>query len=66
MLSICDTNNFTANITQIIPGNNKSAKSLGIILYLLTKLYAEIRKLPVSPPMIQDFIDGWDTLQPPK
>ncbi len=66
ILSICDTNNFTANITQIIPGNNKSAKSLGIILYLLTKLYLEIRKLPVSPPMIQDFIDGWDTLQPPK
>lgn len=65
-LSICDTNNFTAGITQIIPGNNKSAKSLGMILYLLTKVYIEIRKLDVAVPAIQDFIDGWDTLQPPK
>lgn len=66
VLSVCDTNNFTPGITQIIPGNNKSAKSLGIILYLLTKLYIEARKLPVSPPPIQEFIEGWDELVPPK
>ena len=66
VLSICDTNNFTPGITQIIPGNNKSAKSLGMILYLLTKLYVEARKLPVSPPPVQEFIEGWDELVPPK
>lgn len=65
-LSICDTNNFTAGITQVIPGNNKSAKSLGMILYLLTKLYVETRQLDSITPAIQEFIDGWDTLQPPK
>ncbi|MEK6888688.1 MAG: 30S ribosomal protein S2 [Nanoarchaeota archaeon] len=66
VLSVCDTNNFTAGISQIIPGNNKSAKSLGIIFYLLTKLYVEKRKLHVDVPPIQDFIDGWDNLVPPK
>ncbi|MBI3334013.1 30S ribosomal protein S2 [Candidatus Pacearchaeota archaeon] len=65
-LSICDTNNFTAGITQIIPGNNKSAKSLGIIFYLLTKIYVEARKLDKKVPPVQEFIDNWDTLLPPK
>jgi small subunit ribosomal protein S2 len=66
VLSICDTNNFTQNINHIIPGNNKSAKSLGMIFYLLTKLYIEMRKLDIPVPPIQDFIDDWDNLQPPK
>ncbi len=66
ILSICDTNNFTQGINQIIPGNNKSAKSLGIIFYLLTKLYVESRKMDVQIPTIQEFIDDWDNLVPPK
>jgi small subunit ribosomal protein S2 len=66
VLSICDTNNYTAGINTIIPGNNKSAKSLGMIFFLLTKLYIEKRKLDISPPTIQEFIDDWDNLQPPK
>ena len=66
VLSICDTNNFTAGINQVIPGNNKSAKSLGMIIYLLTKLYVESKKLDVTVPPIQEFIEGWDNLLPPK
>ncbi|MBS3089406.1 30S ribosomal protein S2 [Candidatus Pacearchaeota archaeon] len=66
VMSICDTNNFTQGINQILPGNNKSAKSLGMIFYLLTKLYTEARKIDVKIPAIQEFVDGWDTLQPPK
>ncbi len=66
VLSICDTNNFARGITQIIPGNNKAAKSLGIIFYLLTKLYIEQRKIAIPVPPVQDFIDNWDTLVPPK
>ncbi len=66
VLSICDTNNYTQGITTIIPGNNKSSKSLGMIFYLLTKLYIEKRKLSISPPPIQEFVDDWDNLQPPK
>lgn len=66
VLSICDTNNYTRGINQIIPGNNKSAKSIGMIFYLLTKLYIEARKLKVEAPPIQEFVEGWDALQPPK
>lgn len=66
ILSVCDTNNYTQGITQRIPGNNKSAKSLGMIFYLLTKLYVEKRKIKAEVPPIQDFIDDWDNLQPPK
>ncbi|MCH7568543.1 MAG: 30S ribosomal protein S2 [Nanoarchaeota archaeon] len=63
VLSICDTNNFTKGIEQVIPGNNKSAKSLGMILYLLAKLYIESKKLDVKSPTIQEFVEDWDELQ---
>ena len=66
VMSVCDTNNYTAGITQILPGNNKTAKSLGIIFFLLTKLYIEIKKLDIKAPIIQDFVDDWDNLQPPQ
>lgn len=65
VLSICDTNNFTQGITQIIPGNNKSAKSIGMILFLLAKSYMAIHKID-GEPKVQDFIDDWDNLIPPK
>ncbi len=66
VLSICDTNNYTQGIKKIIPGNNKSAKSLGMILYLMTKLYVEKRKIKADLPPISEWIDDWDNLQPPK
>lgn len=64
VLSVCDTNNFTQGIDHIIPGNNKSHKSLGMVFYLLTKLYIEKRKLKITPPPIQAFVEDWDSLQP--
>ena len=66
VLSICDTNNYTQGVGKIIPGNNKSAKSLGMIFYLLTKLYVEKRNLKVKVPEIKEFVEDWDNLQPPK
>jgi small subunit ribosomal protein S2 len=66
VIAICDTNNYTMKIDKIIPGNNKSAKSLGMIFYLLAKLYIEKRKLKLEVPPVQEFIDNWDNLQPPK
>jgi len=66
VLAICDTNNYTMNVDKIIPGNNKSAKSLGMIFYLLTKLYIEKRKLNLKVPQVQEFIENWESLQPPK
>ena len=66
VLSICDTNNFTQGIDHIIPGNNKSGKSLGMIFYLLAKLYIEARKLDIKAPDVKEFIDDWESLQAPK
>lgn len=66
VMSVCDTNNYTRGITQVLPGNNKSAKSLGMIFFLLTKLYIEKRKLKIKIPTIQEFVDDWDNLQPPQ
>lgn len=66
VLSVCDTNNYTQGITKKIIGNNKSAKSLGIIFYLMAKLYVEKRGLDSKVPDISEFIDDWDKLEPPK
>ena len=66
VLSVCDTNNYTLGITQILPGNNKSAKSLGMIFYLLAKVYTEKRNIKADIPPISEWIDNWDNLQPPK
>lgn len=66
VLSICDTNNFTRGIETIIPSNNKSAKSIGMVLHLMAKLYSEKRKMNLDVPPIQEFVEGWDNLTPPK
>tara|TARA_Y100000310_G_scaffold344345_1_gene456576 strand:+ start:1576 stop:2385 length:810 start_codon:yes stop_codon:yes gene_type:complete len=66
VMSVCDTNNYTKGVDQILPGNNKSAKSLGMIFYLLTKIYAEKRKMKIDLPPIADWIENWENLSPPK
>lgn len=48
VLMICDTNNFSKGADQVIIGNNKSEKSLGVIFYLLTKGYMKARKMDTS------------------
>ena len=45
VLMVCDTNNFSKGADQIIIGNNKSEKSLGVIFYLLTRGYCKARGL---------------------
>jgi len=45
VLMICDTNNFSKGANQIIIGNNKSAKSLGVIFYLLARGYCKAKNL---------------------
>ena len=66
VLAICDTNNYTMHVTKVLPGNNKSAKSLGFILYILAKIYVEKRKLKTEVPEISNWVEGWDNLTPPK
>lgn len=66
ILAVCDTNNYTRGVTQILPGNNKSAKSLGMIFYLLAKNYVDKRKIKTGVPPISEWIENWESLTPPK
>lgn len=45
VLMICGTNNFSKGADQIIIGNNKSGKSIGLIYYLLARGYLKARGL---------------------
>ncbi len=53
VLMICDTNNFSKGADQIIIGNNKGVKSLGVIFYLLTQGFCKSKKLDVEIPDLE-------------
>ena len=53
VLMICDTNNFSKGADQIIIGNNKSAKSLGVIFYLLARGYCKAKNIDVNIPDLE-------------
>ncbi len=48
VLMICDTNNFSKGADQVIIGNNKSPRSIGLIYYLLTKGYMKAKGMDIS------------------
>ncbi len=50
VLMVCDTNNFAKGADQIIIGNNKSPKSLGVIFYLLTRGFCKAKKIKADIP----------------
>jgi len=56
VLMLADTNNFTKNVEVVIPCNNKSSKSLGLVFYLLAKGYIEKKKLKVKIPSMNSFV----------
>lgn len=45
VVALCDTNNNTNNIDVVVPCNNKSAKSIGLALYIIAKLYLKKRNI---------------------
>lgn len=45
IVALCDTNNQVNNIDLVIPCNNKGKKSLGLVFWLLAKLYLENKGL---------------------
>ena len=53
VLMICDTNNFSKGADQIILGNNKSSKSIGLIFYLLATGYCKNRKIQAHIPDLE-------------
>jgi len=56
VLMICDTNNFSKGADQIVIGNNKSSKSLGIIYYLLARGYCKAQGIEANIPDIEWWI----------
>ncbi len=48
VLMICDTNNFSKGADKIMIGNNKSAKSLGLIYYLLARGYCKEKGINID------------------
>ena len=48
VLMICDTNNLSKGSDQLIIGNNKSEKSLGLIFYLLARGYMKAKEMDTS------------------
>ena len=57
VLMICDTNNFSKGADKTIIGNNKSAKSLGLIFYLLARGYCKARGIETENLMPD--LDWW-------
>lgn len=55
VLMICDTNNFPKGAHQIVIGNNKSAKSLGVMFYLLARGFCQAKKIEKEIPEL----DWW-------
>lgn len=53
VLMICDTNNPSKGADKIIIGNNKSAKSLGVIFYLLARGYCKAKKIKKEIPDLE-------------
>ncbi len=54
VIGLCDTNNVTKDIDLIVPCNNKSNKTLGLVFYILTEGYCKAHKLPFNS-KVSDF-----------
>ncbi|MCK9568175.1 hypothetical protein M0R72_04450 [Candidatus Pacearchaeota archaeon] len=68
VLMICDTNNFAQGADKIVIGNNKSAKSLGIIFYLLARGYCKARGMEVEVPDLEWWVseEGMEVEEKPR
>jgi len=55
VLMICDTNNYKKGADEIVIGNNKSAKSLGLILYLLARGYCKAKNIECDIPDLEEW-----------
>jgi small subunit ribosomal protein S2 len=66
VLGICDTNNYAAGVTQVIAGNNKSRKSVGIILFILAREYlkAKGKDKEAKALNMEDFTGKIEVLEP--
>jgi small subunit ribosomal protein S2 len=56
IVALCDTNNPTQDIDLVVPCNNKNAKALGIVFYLLTREILKRKGIEKTLPPIEDFV----------
>lgn len=56
LVALCDTNNYTFDINFVVPCNNKSNKSLGLVWYIITREYLKAKKSKVKVKM-EDFVE---------
>ena len=56
IVGICDTNNLTSSIDLVVPGNNKSNKSVGLVYWIMAREYIKNRKLKNSLPELKEFV----------
>jgi small subunit ribosomal protein S2 len=55
IIALCDTNNLLSNADLIIPCNNKSNKSIGLVFWMLAREYNKARKIETEIPDLREF-----------
>ena len=56
VISLCDTNNITTSIDLVVPCNNKSGKSLGLIFWILARELIKKWNLKTELPPLENFV----------
>ncbi|MEM2955993.1 MAG: 30S ribosomal protein S2 [Candidatus Pacearchaeota archaeon] len=55
LIALCDTNNLLSGADLIVPCNNKSNKSIGLIFWIIAKEYNKLRNLNTEIPSLNEF-----------
>ncbi|MBU1136692.1 MAG: 30S ribosomal protein S2 [Nanoarchaeota archaeon] len=56
IFALCDTNNYAFDADFFVPCNNKSSKSLGLILYIIAREYLKSKKIKKEV-KLEDFVE---------
>ena len=60
VIAMCDSNNLTANVDIVIPGNNKGRRSLALIYWLLSREILRIRGELGADEELEETIDDFE------
>ena len=60
VIAMCDSNNLTANVDIVIPGNNKGRRSLALIYWLLSREFLRIRGELAADEDLEETIDDFE------
>ena len=59
IIALCDTNNQSNQIDLVVPCNNKGKKSVGIILYLITREYLKKKGILATGEELKESLDAF-------